>query len=131
MKGLATLLLSLVPCLQAFAAEDWKPLYEDATITVAVDAASLDRGEPIRLFRERESLHQPELDQASMRKVHEKRYLRQADCANRQLSTLSHIEFSEHGVLVFYEARQPGSVDWAAARTAREIRLLEAVCGPA
>lgn len=127
---LATLVL-LGVSLQVFAAEDWRQLYEDAAVTVAVNVDSLGDGERIRMFRERESLRQPELDQASMRKVQEKRYLRQADCASRQLRTLSHIEFSEHGVLVFYEARQPGAANWQAPHTAREIRLLEAMCGPA
>lgn len=110
---------------------NWQLIYEDAAISVSLDAASLSRREPVASFREREFLRIPELDQASMRPVQEIRYLRQADCAARKLGTLSRAVFSAQGVMVHYEARKPEAVNWEAPGSAREIRLLEAVCGPA
>lgn len=131
MKACLATLVLLGATTSAGAGEVWQPLYEDEVISVAIDAASLSRREQVRVFRERESLRKPVLDQASMRRVQEIRYLRQVDCTTQQLSTLSRAEFSEHGVLVFYEAKRPEAAAWEDPRTSREVRLLEAVCGMA
>lgn len=125
----AAFLAGVLPA--AAAGEAWQPLYEDGAISVWIDAASLSRREQTWVFRERESLHMPLLDEASMRRIQEIRYLRQADCASHQLSTLSRAEFSEQGVLVHYEARRPDAAHWETPSSSRELRLLEAVCGQA
>lgn len=125
----AAFLAGVLPA--AAAAEAWQPLYEDGAVSVWIDAASLSRREQTWVFRKRESLRKPALDEASMRRIREIRYLRQADCAAQQLSTLSRAEFSEQGVLVRYEARRPDAAVWEAPISSRELRLLEAVCGQA
>jgi hypothetical protein len=130
MKGLPAAAFLLAVSLPA-AAENWRPLYEDDAIGVSVDTASLSRREQFVVFREREFFHKPELDPASMRPVQEVRYLRQADCALRKLSTLSRAAFSAQGVMVQYEATKPEAATWELPRTGRELRLLEVVCGPA
>jgi hypothetical protein len=129
-RRLATVVM-LGAMLPAGADEAWRQLYVDAAVSVSIDASSLSRREQTWVFRERELLHAPALDQASMRRIREIRYLRQADCAANRLSTLSLAVFSEHGVMVHYEARQPEAALWDAPRSSREVRLLEAVCGPA
>ena len=130
MKPLAAFLLAcLVP--PASAGEDWQKLYEDGAISVSVDAASLSRRGQNWVFRERELMREPQLDPASMRRIREIRFLRQADCAAHRLNTLSRAEFSEHGVMVHYEARRAEEAAWDGPRSGRELRLLLAVCGPA
>jgi hypothetical protein len=113
------------------AAEDWQPVYEDASIRVAIDTASLSRSEPNVMFREREVVRQPKMDPAAMRKIQEIQYRRRVDCAHRRLSVLSRAVFSEQGTLMHYEATRPFIADWVAPQSERELRLLDTVCGQA
>ena len=82
-------------------------------------------------FRERETPLQPILDTASMRKIQETQIKRQADCTARRLRQLSRAVFSEKGTLILYESIRPQAAVWIMPESEREIRLLEAVCGPA
>lgn len=124
----AALALGLLPA-AGEAGEAWQPVYADASISVSVDTASLNPQGHAVSFRERETLREPKMDSASMRRIQEIQYRRNADCAGRKLGTLSRAEFSEKGTLVSYEAINPGAVTQEPARSDRELKVLEAVCG--
>lgn len=115
----------------AMAGEAWQPVYEDGLISVAIDAASLSREKQSVVFREREIMLRAAMDPATMRKIQETQYRRQADCAGRRISLLSRAVFSEQGSLIHYEANRPAAANWEMPKTGRELKLLEAVCGTA
>lgn len=114
----------------AQAGESWQTVFEDASLSVAIDFASIRREKQIAMFRERQVMRKHELDQASMRRIQEVLYRRQADCSGRMLSELSRAVFSDQGVMIHYEARRPAQVKWEAPQTSRDARLIESVCGP-
>lgn len=125
----AALLLGMLP-LTSMAGEAWQRVYEDASMSVSIDKASLFREAGSVSFRERETPVQPILDTASMRKIHEIQFKRQADCTARKIRFLSRAMFSEKGTLVLYESIRPLAAVWEMPQSERDIRLLEAVCGP-
>lgn len=126
----AAMVLGLSPP-AAVADETWRLLFADAFSGISIDQASLGWQEQIRVFRERESLHAPMIDKASMRRILEIRYLRQADCTAGGLRSLSRAVFSEHGVLVEYEATRPDAAVWNLPISDSEFKLFEAVCAAA
>lgn len=126
----AVLLLGLIPSI-SMAVETWRQVYEDVTVIVAIEESSLMREAGSVSFRERETPLQPILDTASMRKIQETQIKRQADCTARRLRQLSRAVFSEKGTLILYESIRPQAAVWTMPESEREIRLLEAVCGPA
>lgn len=129
-KCLATAaLLSIV--LPAMAGEAWQPVYEDGLVSVAIDTASLSREKQSVKFREREIMLKPAIDPATMRRIQEIQYRRQADCTGRRISLLSRTVFSEQNSLIHYEANRPAATSWEPPQTGREFKLLEVVCGPA
>lgn len=125
----AVLVLGLLPA-AAKGGEAWQPVYADASISVSIDTASLSREGAAVSFREREILLQPRMDTASMRIIQEIRYRRSADCMARRLGALSRAEFSEKGTLVFYEAIKPSAASLETPQSGRELKVLEAACGP-
>lgn len=131
MKKIATMiaLIGMLPPAQA--GEAWQPVFEDAMIRVAIDSANLNRGKQTVMFREREIQLQTQTDPASMRRIQEIQYRRLANCASRALSVLSRTVFSDRGSLLYYEANRPSTATWNSPQSEREIKLLEAVCGPA
>jgi hypothetical protein len=126
----AALLLGMMP-LASMAGEAWQRVYDDASMSVYIDTASLVREAGSVSFRERETPAQPILDTASMRKIQETQFKRQADCTTRRIRLLSRAMFSEKGTLVLYESIRPQAAVWEMPQSRRDISLLEAVCGPA
>ena len=131
-KRTAGLALGLC-CLSAAAGagESWQAVYEDGSVIVSIDTASVAGAKPLVSFREREILLQPRIDPASMRRIQEIQTRRQADCASRGFSVLSRAAFSEQGTLVYYESTRPGAARWETPQSERDIKLLESACGPA
>lgn len=125
--ALSALLIGISP--KAQAGEAWQTVFEDASVSVAIDSASIRREKKIAVFRERHILRNQEVDMASLRRIQEIQYRRQADCSRRSLSELSRAVFSEQGALMQYEANHPSQVKWEAPRSGRDIKLIEAVCG--
>ena len=109
--------------------EAWQAVFEDATVRVAVDVASLRREKQTVSFRERHALAVSKVDPESLRRIVEVQYRRLADCRKRRLAVLSQAMFSEQDALVHYEASRPGKLNWLAPRNEQEIRLYEWVCG--
>lgn len=126
---MAALLLPIT--LPVMAGEAWQPLFEDGFVSVAIDAASLDREKQTVTFRQREIMLKPAIDPASMRKIQEIQYRRQADCTGRRLNVLSRTVFSEQGSLMHYEATRPAAANWDAPQSDKDFKLLEVVCGAA
>ncbi len=111
--------------------EAWQFVFEDASVSVAIDSANIRRENQVAIFRERQVLIKPELDQSSLRHVREIQYRRQAHCGQKTLSELSRAVFSDEGALIHYQARNPAQAKGEAAQSGREVKLIEAVCGPA
>lgn len=109
--------------------EAWQAVYEDATVRVAVDAASIRREKQTVSFRERHALTVAEVDPESLRRIVEIQYRRIVDCRKKRLAELSKAMFSEQDALVHYEAARPEKLNWLAPRNEREARLYEWVCG--
>jgi hypothetical protein len=127
---LAVLLLCMrLPAAQAD--EAWQLVYEDASLSASIDTANISRQAQMVIFREREILHKPELDPATMRKIQETQYRLQVNCTSRRLRELSRAVFSEQGALMHYEATSPAKAHWEAPQSEKDLKLLEAVCGPA
>lgn len=109
--------------------EAWQAVFEDATVSVAVDVASLRREKQTVSFRERHALAVSKVDPESLRRIVEVQYRRLADCRKKRLAVLSQAMFSDQDALVHYEASRPGRLNWLAPRNEQEIRLYEWVCG--
>jgi hypothetical protein len=109
--------------------EAWQAVYEDATVRVAVDAASIRREKQTVAFRERHVLAVAEVDPESLRRIVEIQYRRLADCRKKRLAVLSQAMFSEQDALVHYEAAKPEKLNWLAPRTGQEMKIYEWVCG--
>jgi hypothetical protein len=109
--------------------EAWQQVYEDATIRVAIDSASIRREKQTVTFRERHVLATAEIDPESLRRIVEIQYRRLVDCRKKRLAVLSRAMFSDQDALVHYESSRPGRLNWLAPRNEREIRLYEWVCG--
>lgn len=127
-KFLVVLALSLGILPEGQAGEAWQPVFEDASVSVAVDSSSIRREGRLAVFRERMVLLKPELDQASMRPVKEVQHRRQIDCVGHVLSDLSRVVFSDQGALLHYEASRPSAVKWDAPKSDKDFKLIEVVC---
>jgi protoheme ferro-lyase len=109
--------------------EAWQAVYEDASIRVAVDAASIRREKQTLIFRERHVLATAEIDPESLRRIVEIQYRRLVDCRKKRSAVLSRAMFSDQDALVHYESSRPGKLNWLAPNTEQEIRLYEWACG--
>lgn len=106
--GLAVALLA-VP---GWAAADWRVVQQTPALTVAIDAASLERLAGGVRFRERHSLPGGQLDPHSRRTIREILHKRQLDCRARRIATLSRAVFSDHDALIEHRAVHPDHAAW-------------------
>ncbi len=113
----------------ALGEENWRTVFENATLRVDVDAASLRGNKILTVFRERHRFSAGETDPDSLRRITEIQVRRQADCRKRRLAVLSRAAFSDQDALVRYEAFHLEKVKWLSPATEWEMRVYETVCG--
>ncbi|MFP5410134.1 MAG: surface-adhesin E family protein [Gammaproteobacteria bacterium] len=121
--GLAVALLA-VP---GWAAADWRVVQQTPALTVAIDAASLERLADGVRFRERHSLRSGRLDPHSRRTIREMLHKRQLDCRARRIATLSRAVFSDHDALIEHHAVHPEHAAWQPI--APDDPVFRVVCG--
>lgn len=113
----------------AWAATGWQVVQQTPALTVAIDAASVERRADGIRFHERHSLQGGQVDPHSRRTVREVLYKRQIDCSARRVATLSRAMFSESDALIEHHAVRPRDAAWEPIAPGDPV--FRAVCGGA
>lgn len=126
MRGLGLVTALLVT--PAWAA-GWQVVQQTPALTVAIDAASLERRADGIRFHERHSVQDGQVDPHSRRVVREVLHKRQIDCSARRVATLSRAVFSENDALIEHHAVRPRDAAWEPIAPGDPV--FRAVCGGA